>query len=121
MSRLFLHSSLPLAVAGSGAGGCPGPGAWGAEEWLAVGLSGWGPERGSGSGDSGSTLPGTQLVWAATILMAADIRPLPHVCEARRWDRDKAAPTSLVLGLGDEPGGRKINHPTPTPENYSRN
>lgn len=46
-------------------------------------------------------------------------KPLPQwgVCEARRWDRDKAAPTSLVLGLGDEPGGRKINYPTSTPEN----
>lgn len=46
-------------------------------------------------------------------------KPLPRwgVCEAKRWDRDKASPTSLVLGFGDEPEGRKINHPAPTPEN----
>lgn len=74
MSQLFLHSSLPRAGAGSRAGGCPGPGAWGAGR-LSAGLGGWGPERGGSGGGSGSTLPGTQLVWAATTLTAADMIP----------------------------------------------
>lgn len=56
----------------AGAGGCPGPGAWGAGR-LSAGLGGWGPERGGSGG--GSSLPGTQLVWAATTLTTADTIP----------------------------------------------
>lgn len=66
---------------------------------------------------SGPSLSGLLPPWR--LETRSPPKPLPRwgVCEAKRWDRDKASPTSLVLGFGDEPEGRKINHPAPTPEN----
>lgn len=126
MSRLFLPSSLPRPGAGSGAGGCPGPGSWGAGR-LAAGLGGWGALGGGPSREvavglwarvfPGPSLSGLLAPWQLETRYPPEPLPQWGVCEVRRWDRDKAAPTSLVLGLGDGPGGRKIDYPAPTPEN----